>query len=71
MEAVVRAAGEMSEGDLSRRLPVANPKDEIGRLTTTINALLARLEVAFSRLEETLSRQRRFAADASHELRTP
>jgi signal transduction histidine kinase len=71
VEAVVRAAGEMSEGDLSRRLPVANPKDEIGRLTTTINALLARLEVAFARLEETLSRQRRFAADASHELRTP
>jgi two-component system, OmpR family, sensor kinase len=71
VEAVVKAAGEMSEGDLSRRLPVANPKDEIGRLTTTINALLARLEVAFTRLEETLSRQRRFAADASHELRTP
>jgi two-component system, OmpR family, sensor kinase len=71
VEAIVRAAGEMSEGDLSRRLPVANPKDEIGRLTTTINALLARLEVAFNRLEETLSRQRRFAADASHELRTP
>src|SRR5215218_6671168 len=71
VEAVVRAAAEMSEGDLSRRLPVANPKDEIGRLTTTINALLARLEVAFSRLEENLSRQRRFAADASHELRTP
>jgi two-component system, OmpR family, sensor kinase len=71
VEAVVRAAGEMSEGDLSRRLPVANPKDEIGRLATTINGLLARLEVAFTRLEETLSRQRRFAADASHELRTP
>src|SRR5215217_1952905 len=71
VEAVVRAAGEMSEGELSRRLPVANPKDEIGRLATTINGLLARLEVAFTRLEETLSRQRRFAADASHELRTP
>jgi two-component system, OmpR family, sensor kinase len=72
VEAVVRAAGEMrTEGDLARRLPVANPKDEIGRLTTTINALLASLEGAFTRLEETLSRQRRFAADASHELRTP
>jgi signal transduction histidine kinase len=71
VEAVVRAAGEMSEGDLSRRLPVANPKDEIGRLTTTINGLLARLDAAFRRREETLSRQRRFAADASHELRTP
>jgi signal transduction histidine kinase len=71
VEAVTATAREMWEGDLSRRLPVANPKDEIGRLTTTINALLARLEVAFTRLEETLSRQRRFAADASHELRTP
>ena len=71
VEAIERAAGEMTEGDLSRRLPVANPKDEIGRLTTTINALLARLEAAFARREEALSRQRRFAADASHELRTP
>ncbi len=71
VEAVVSSAREMTEGDLSRRLPVAHPKDEIGRLTTTINALLARLEAAFARREEALSRQRRFAADASHELRTP
>jgi two-component system, OmpR family, sensor kinase len=61
----------MGEEDLAKRLPVANPKDEIGRLAITINALLARLEAAFSRREEALSRQRRFAADASHELRTP
>ncbi len=71
VEAVVSSAREMTEGDLSRRLPVAHPKDEIGRLTTTINGLLARLAAAFARREETLSRQRRFAADASHELRTP
>ena len=71
VEAVVSSAREMTEGDLSRRLPVSHPKDEIGRLTTTINALLARLEAAFARREEALSRQRRFAADASHELRTP
>jgi two-component system, OmpR family, sensor kinase len=71
VEAIVSSARHIREGDLSRRLPVANPKDEIGRLTTTINALLARLETAFARLEETLSRQRRFAADASRELRTP
>jgi signal transduction histidine kinase len=71
VEAVVSSARGMTEGDLSRRLPVAHPKDEIGRLTTTINELLARLEGAFARREEALSRQRRFAADASHELRTP
>jgi signal transduction histidine kinase len=61
----------MGEGDLSKRLPVANPGDEVGRLATTINGLLSRLEAAFARREEALERQRRFAADASHELRTP
>jgi two-component system, OmpR family, sensor kinase len=71
VEAVTSTARAMGEEDLAKRLPVANPKDEIGRLTTTINALLARLEAAFARREEALSRQRRFAADASHELRTP
>lgn len=76
--AVVGAARRITEGDLSKRLPVAHPGDEIGGLATTINAMLARLEGAFARLEEararledSLARQRRFAADASHELRTP
>jgi len=71
VDAVVSATREMTEGDLSRRLPVANEGDEIGRLATTTNALLARIEAAFARREEALNRQRRFAADASHELRTP
>jgi signal transduction histidine kinase len=78
VDAVVRAAREITEGDLGRRLPVGNPRDEIGCLTTTMNGLLTRLEAAFARREEALvrqedalSRQRRFAADASHELKTP
>lgn len=71
VDAVVGSARRIGESDLSRRLPVAHPKDEIGRLTTTINDLLGRLEVAFARREEALLRQRHFAADASHELRTP
>ncbi len=76
--AVVEAARRITEGDLSKRLPVARGNDEIGGLTSTINVMLSRLEGAFARLEETLARleeslarQRRFAADASHELRTP
>jgi two-component system, OmpR family, sensor kinase len=71
MDSVTSAASKMGEGDLSKRLPVANPKDELGRLVITINGLLSRLESAFVRREEALERQRRFAADASHELRTP
>jgi len=76
--AVVDSARKITEGDLSKRLPVAHEGDEIGRLTATINNLLGRLEEAFAhleralaRLKETLARQRRFTADASHELRTP
>ena len=71
MESVTSAAREMGAGDLSKRLPVANAGDEVGRLAATINGLLSRLEAAFARREEALERQRRFAADASHELRTP
>ncbi len=50
--------------NLSARLDVANPRDEVGRLAMTINALLVRLDAAFQE-------QKRFIADASHELRTP
>ena len=71
VEDVVGSAREITAGDLSRRLPVASPRDEIGRLAATFNNLLSRLEAAFARREEALERQRRFAADASHELRTP
>ena len=71
VDAIVRAARDISERDLSRRLPVQRPHDELGRLATTFNDLLGRLDVAFHQREETLHQQRRFVADASHELRTP
>lgn len=48
VEAVVRSARRIGARDLSKRLPVSRPGDEIGRLTTTINDLLARLEAAFA-----------------------
>ncbi len=50
--------------NLSERLPVANPRDELGHLAETFNELLGRLEAS-------LILQRQFMADASHELRTP
>ena len=71
VSAVVAAAHSITEGDRSKRLPVANSKDEIADLAATINGMLSHLEKTLARLEETLDRQRRFVADASHELRTP
>jgi two-component system, OmpR family, sensor kinase len=49
---------------LHERLPVANPRDELGRLATVFNGLLGRLDRSFEQ-------QRQFMADASHELRSP
>ena len=62
---LTRAAAEIEHtGDSRRRLPAPESDDEVGRLATTLNEMLATLE----RARET---ERRFLADASHELRTP
>lgn len=71
VNAIVESTREITESNLSRRLPVKSRRDEISRLAMTFNDLLARLEVAFNEREEILAQQRRFVADASHELRTP
>jgi signal transduction histidine kinase len=62
---LVGAAGEIERtADPARRLPEAGVADEIGQLTGVLNRMLASLEAA-------RAGERRFLADASHELRTP
>ena len=59
------AAGEIERtADPSRRLPEPDVGDEVGQLTGVLNRMLASLEAA-------RASERRFLADASHELRTP
>lgn len=57
-------AARISAANLEDRLPVGNPRDELGQLAGVLNDLLSRVNRAFEQ-------QRRFMADASHELRTP
>jgi two-component system OmpR family sensor kinase len=62
--AMAERARKIGVENLSGRLPVVNPRDELGRLAEAFNELLGRLEAS-------LTQQRQFMADASHELRTP
>jgi two-component system, OmpR family, heavy metal sensor histidine kinase CusS len=62
--AITDLAARVGAQDLSARLQLDLPDDELGRLAQTFNAMLARIEDAFER-------QRHFTADAAHELRTP
>ena len=64
-------AGQIAAGDLSRRVSPATPKTEVGRLGLALNAMLERLEQAFTARSASEERLRQFLADASHELRTP
>ena len=64
IENIVDQAHEIEDGSLHRRLPHPGDDDEIGQLVQTLNAMLERIEQAFDT-------QRRFTADASHELRSP
>lgn len=64
VEAIRAEVAAIGDRDLNRRVPEPRSDDEIARLAGTMNAMLQRLEAAGTR-------QRRFIADASHELRSP
>jgi len=61
---LTRTARDIKAGDLHRRVPVPSARDEVHDLALTLNEMIGRLDLAFTQ-------QRRFVADASHELRTP
>jgi heavy metal sensor kinase len=64
VDEITRQAERIRLGNLGNRLPVQPTGDELERLATALNGMLARLEDSFHNIN-------RFSADASHELRTP
>jgi signal transduction histidine kinase len=64
VDAISAELAEITSTDLGRRVPVPEHRDEIWTLADTANRTLARLEAA-------VEQQRRFASDASHDLRSP
>jgi signal transduction histidine kinase len=61
---ITAVAREIQATDLSRRIELPGPEDELKQLADQFDAMLARLDAAFAA-------QRQFTADASHELRNP
>ena len=64
VDAMVEAARRIEAEDLTKRIPDLSSDDELGRLATVLNDMLARLERSFGAV-------RQFSGDAAHELRTP
>ncbi|MDI5975087.1 sensor histidine kinase [Amycolatopsis magusensis] len=69
---IEETAAAIAAGDLSRRVPfTAAESTEVGRLTKSLNGMLAQIEAAVAARTRSEERLRSFVADASHELRTP
>jgi two-component system OmpR family sensor kinase len=71
IKTMTATATAIAGGDLSHRVPDVAPGTEAGELGAALNQMLTRIEEAFDERTRTEARLRRFAADASHELRTP
>lgn len=64
-------ANKIAAGDLTQRVKKAPNTTEVGSLANSLNVMLSNLEQAFSAVELSERKMRRFVSDASHELRTP
>jgi len=71
LEKIEHTAEKIAAGDLSARLENFEPDTEVGRLSTSLNVMLSRIEESFAVRTLSENKLRRFVADASHELRTP
>jgi heavy metal sensor kinase len=61
---ITDAASSIDAHNLTRRLPVTGTKDELDRLSETLNHMFDRIQISYERIAQ-------FTADASHELRAP
>lgn len=64
MNRVITTAQSITADRLAERIPAHAARDEVGRIISTFNEMISRLEVSFGQMKQ-------FTADASHELRTP
>ena len=77
LERIAETADKIGEGDLAMRVPLPrrrapeSVRDEVQQLGRAFNTMLDKIETAFVAQQKSEARMRRFAADASHELRSP
>jgi two-component system OmpR family sensor kinase len=71
LERITKAARSIDEATLGARIPDVSPDRELRELSDILNEMLGRLETAFHAQQRNVEAQKRFMADASHEVRTP
>ncbi|TMR08599.1 sensor histidine kinase, partial [Nonomuraea zeae] len=71
IRAISSAARRLSAENLTERVPVTTPADELSALAGTVNGMLDRIQRGVAERDRVLESQRLFTANAAHELRTP
>jgi signal transduction histidine kinase len=71
IRAISATAQRLSAENLTDRVPVTAPADELSALSTTVNGMLDRIQRGVAERDQMLASQQLFTANAAHELRTP